>query len=77
MQFNLESHDSRRQPHQRRQPRDNEERRESIQERVKRNKENQERWNIMKEAALKKMSKGEKLTFDEMRLIYSDDSSID
>lgn len=66
-----------RQPHLRRQPRDNEERRESIQERVKRNKENQERWNVMKEAALKKMSKGEKLTFDEMRLIYGEGSSVD
>jgi len=67
----------RRQQHPRRQPRDNEERRESLQERAKRNKENQERWNIMKEAALAKMSKGEKLTFDEMRLIYGDGSSSD
>jgi uncharacterized coiled-coil DUF342 family protein len=66
-----------RQPHQRRQPRDNEERRESMQERAKRNKENQERWNIMKEAALKKMSNGEKLTFDEMKLIYGEGNSID
>lgn len=67
----------RRQQYQRRQPRDNEERRESLQERSKRNRENQERWNIMKEAALKKMSSGEKLTFDEMRLIYGDGSSSD
>lgn len=66
-----------RQPHQRRQPRDNEERRETIQERAKRNKENQERWNILKEAALKKMSSGEKLTFDEMRLIYGEGSLLD
>jgi uncharacterized coiled-coil DUF342 family protein len=65
------------QAHPRRQPRDNEERRESLQERAKRNKENQERWNIMKEAALMKMSKGEKLTFDEMRLIYGEGSSSD
>ncbi len=65
------------QQHPRRQPRDNEERRESLQERAKRNKENQERWNIMKEAALTKMSKGEKLTFDEMKLIYGEGSSSD
>ena len=65
------------QQHPRRQPRDNEERRESLQERAKRNKENQERWNIMKEAALAKMSKGEKLTFDEMRLIYGEGGSSD
>ena len=51
---------------------DREERRESMQERAKRSKENQERWNTMKEAALKKMSTGEKLTFDEMKLIYGD-----
>ncbi|MDQ6667851.1 MAG: hypothetical protein M3Y53_06445, partial [Thermoproteota archaeon] len=67
----------RRQQYQRRQPRDNEERRESLQERAKRNRENQDRWNIMKEAALKKRSSGEKLTFDEMRLIYDDGSSSD
>ncbi len=65
------------QQHPRRQPRDNEERRESLQERAKRNKENQERWNVMKEAALAKMSKGEKLTFDEMRLIYGEGGSSD
>jgi uncharacterized coiled-coil DUF342 family protein len=45
------------------------------QERTKRNKENQERWNTLKEVALKKMSNGEKLTFDEMRLIYGDSAS--
>ena len=67
----------RRQQYQRRQPRDNEERRESLQERARRNRENQERWDIMKEAALKKMSSGEKLTFDEMRLIYGEGSSSD
>jgi uncharacterized coiled-coil DUF342 family protein len=42
------------------------------QERTKRNKENQERWNTLKEVALKKMSNGEKLTFDEMKLIFGD-----
>ncbi len=67
----------RRQQYQRRQPRDNEERREGLQERARRNRENQERWDIMKEAALKKMSSGEKLTFDEMRLIYGEGSSSD
>ncbi|HEY5736653.1 MAG TPA: hypothetical protein VIS28_00130, partial [Nitrososphaeraceae archaeon] len=41
-------------------------------ERTKRSKENVQIWNSMKEQALKKMSSGEKLTFDEMRLIYSD-----
>jgi uncharacterized coiled-coil DUF342 family protein len=56
---------------------DREERRESMQERAKRSKENQERWNTMKEAALKKMSSGEKLTFDEMKLIYGDGISAD
>ena len=46
-------------------------------ERTKRNKENIQIWNSMKEQALKKMSSGEKLTFDEMKLIYSDISSSD
>jgi uncharacterized coiled-coil DUF342 family protein len=31
----------------------------------------------MKEAAVKKMSSGEKLTFDEMRLIYGEGGSLD
>ena len=48
---------------------------EAIQERNKRNKENQERWNLLKEAAVKKMSSGEKLSFEEMKLIFSDDNS--
>jgi uncharacterized coiled-coil DUF342 family protein len=47
----------------------------SPKERTKRNKENIQIWNSMKEQALKKMSSGEKLTFDEMKLIYSDMSS--
>ena len=50
-------------------------RHEAIQERVKRDKEYQEKWNTLKEAALKKMSSGEKLTFDEMRLIFGDSGS--
>ncbi|MCI0559001.1 MAG: hypothetical protein MN733_10935 [Nitrososphaera sp.] len=50
-------------------------RQEAIQERVKRDKEYQERWNTLKEAALKKMSSGEKLTFDEMKLIFGDSGS--
>jgi uncharacterized coiled-coil DUF342 family protein len=41
-------------------------------DRARKNKENIQIWNSMKEQALKKMSSGEKLTFDEMRLIYSD-----
>jgi len=45
---------------------------EATQERAKRNKENQERWNVLKEAALKKMSDGEKLTFEEMKLIFGE-----
>jgi uncharacterized coiled-coil DUF342 family protein len=45
------------------------------QERTKRNKENQERWNMLKEVALKKMSSGEKLTFEEMKLIFGDSST--
>src|SRR5215218_10110317 len=44
----------------------------SSKERTRKNKENMQIWNSMKEQALKKMSSGEKLTFDEMRLIYSD-----
>ena len=47
------------------------------QEKSKRSKENQDRWNILKEAALKKMSGGEKLTFEEMKLIYGENSSVD
>ena len=47
-------------------------RQEAIQERAKRDKEYLERWNALKEAALKKMSSGEKLTFDEMKLIFGD-----
>jgi uncharacterized coiled-coil DUF342 family protein len=50
-------------------------RQEAIQERAKRDKEYQERWNTLKEAALKKMSSGEKLTFDEMKLIFGDSAS--
>jgi uncharacterized coiled-coil DUF342 family protein len=50
-------------------------RQEAMQERVKRDKEYQERWNTLKEAALKKMSSGEKLTFDEMKLIFGDAGS--
>ena len=46
---------------------------ESSQERVKRIKENLELLNTAKEAALKKMSSGRKLTFDEMKLIYGDE----
>ncbi len=47
------------------------------QERAKRSKENQERWNTLKEAALKKMSSGEKMTFEEMKLIFGDSNSPD
>lgn len=47
-------------------------RQEAMQERVRRDKEYQDRWNTLKEAALKKMSSGEKLTFDEMKLIFGD-----
>jgi uncharacterized coiled-coil DUF342 family protein len=50
-------------------------RQEAMQERVKRDKEYQDRWNTLKEAALKKMSSGEKLTFDEMKLIFGDAGS--
>jgi uncharacterized coiled-coil DUF342 family protein len=44
----------------------------SSKERTRKNKENMQIWNSMKEQALKKMSSGEKLTFDEMKLIFSD-----
>jgi len=50
---------------------------EVFQERIKRNKENQERLNSLKDAALRKMSNGAKLTFDEMRLIYGDDGAYE
>ena len=43
------------------------------QERMRRNKENMELLNLAKEAAMKKMSSGRKLTFDEMKLIYGDE----
>ena len=46
----------------------------AFQEKARRDKEYQERWNALKEAALKKMSSGEKLTFDEMKLIFGDSS---
>jgi len=48
---------------------------EALQERTRRSKENQERWNTLKDAALKKMSSGEKLTFDEMKLIFGDSNT--
>jgi uncharacterized coiled-coil DUF342 family protein len=67
--------------HRQRKQREGEERRASrygaTQERTKRNKENQERWNMLKEAALRKMSNGEKLTFDEMRLIFGDSGTTE
>jgi uncharacterized coiled-coil DUF342 family protein len=44
------------------------------QDKMRKNRENQELWNSLKEVALKKMSSGEKLTFDEMKLIYAEDS---
>jgi uncharacterized coiled-coil DUF342 family protein len=50
-------------------------RQEAMQEKAKRDKEYQERWNTLKEAAMKKMSSGEKLTFDEMKLIFGDSGS--
>jgi uncharacterized coiled-coil DUF342 family protein len=50
-------------------------RQEAIQERAKRDKEYQERRNALKEMALKKMTTGKKLTFDEMKLIFGDASS--
>jgi uncharacterized coiled-coil DUF342 family protein len=67
--------------HRQRKQREGDERRASkygaTQERTKRNKENQERWNMLKEVALKKMSNGEKLTFDEMRLIFGDSGTTE
>lgn len=67
--------------HRQRKQREGEEKRASrygaTQERTKRNKENQERWNMLKEVALKKMSNGEKLTFDEMRLIFGDSGTTE
>jgi uncharacterized coiled-coil DUF342 family protein len=67
--------------HRQRKQREGEERRASrygaTQERTKRNKENQERWDMLKEVALKKMSNGEKLTFDEMRLIFGDSGTTE
>jgi uncharacterized coiled-coil DUF342 family protein len=67
--------------HRQRKQREGEERRASrygaTQERTKRNKENQERWNMLKEVALRKMSNGEKLTFDEMRLIFGDSGTTE
>jgi DNA repair exonuclease SbcCD ATPase subunit len=50
-------------------------RQEAIQERAKRDKEYQERRNALKEMALKKMTDGKKLTFDEMKLIFGDAGS--
>ncbi len=44
------------------------------QDKMRKNRDNQELWNSLKEVALKKMSSGEKLTFDEMKLIYAEDS---
>jgi uncharacterized coiled-coil DUF342 family protein len=50
-------------------------RQEAIQERTKRDKEYQERRNALKEVAVKKMTTGKKLTFDEMKLIFGDAGS--
>src|SRR5215208_6205953 len=50
-------------------------RQEAMQERAKRDKEYQERRNALKEMALKKMTTGKKLTFDEMKLIFGDAGS--
>jgi uncharacterized coiled-coil DUF342 family protein len=50
---------------------------EAAQERAKRSRENQERWNVLKEAAAKKLSKGEKLSFEEMKLIFGDSNSTE
>jgi uncharacterized coiled-coil DUF342 family protein len=50
---------------------------EALQERMKRNRENQERFNLLKDAAVRKMSTGAKLTFDEMKLIYGDDGTYE
>jgi uncharacterized coiled-coil DUF342 family protein len=59
---------------QRRQKGERRSRHEIPQDKMRKNRENQELWNSLKEVAMKKMSSGEKLTFDEMKLIYSDDS---
>jgi uncharacterized coiled-coil DUF342 family protein len=50
-------------------------RQEAMQERAKRDKEYQERRDALKEVALKKMTSGKKLTFDEMKLIFGDAGS--
>jgi uncharacterized coiled-coil DUF342 family protein len=50
---------------------------EALQERLKRNRENQERFNLLKDAAVRKMSTGAKLTFDEMKLIYGDEGAYE
>jgi uncharacterized coiled-coil DUF342 family protein len=50
-------------------------RQEAIQERTKRDKEYLERRNALKEVAVKKMTTGKKLTFDEMKLIFGDAGS--
>lgn len=67
--------------HRQRRQKESEERRiarhEAMQEKAKRDKEYQDRWNTLKEAALKKMSSGEKLTFDEMKLIFGDGTGSD
>jgi len=44
------------------------------QDKMRKNRENQDLWNSLKEVAMKKMSSGEKLTFDEMKLIYAEES---
>ena len=49
-------------------------RHEMPQDKMRKNRENQELWNSLKEVAMKKMSSGEKLTFDEMKLIYAEES---
>jgi len=54
--------------------RDRRSRHEVPQDKMRKNRENQELWNSLKEVAMKKMTGGEKLTFDEMKLIYSDES---
>jgi uncharacterized coiled-coil DUF342 family protein len=52
-------------------------RQEALQERLKRNRENQERFHLLKDAAVRKMSTGAKLTFDEMKLIYGDEAGYE
>jgi uncharacterized coiled-coil DUF342 family protein len=59
---------------QRRQSYERKSRHEISPEKMRKSRENQDLWNSLKEVALKKMSSGEKLTFDEMKLIYSDDA---